>query len=110
VEEIGALRDFVLDNLYVGSQNALFGMGFWMCSIVDIRMVSLVVALCTNKVHGFSHNYPFWQIADARDTPRPIAVGSGNLPKRLLSYLRVSRSCPYEAMVLADHRATQQDI
>jgi hypothetical protein len=36
------LERFVLDNLHMGSQDALFGMDFWMCSIVDIRMVSLV--------------------------------------------------------------------
>jgi hypothetical protein len=44
VEDISVLRDFVLDNLHMGSQDALFGMGFWMCSIVDIRMVSLGLA------------------------------------------------------------------
>jgi hypothetical protein len=42
VEEIGALRDFVLDNLYMGGQDALFGMGFWMCSIVDRRIGAAV--------------------------------------------------------------------
>jgi len=39
VEEM--VRDFVLDNLHMGSQDALFGMGFW---IIDIRMVSLGLA------------------------------------------------------------------
>jgi hypothetical protein len=39
-----ALSGTVLDILYMGNENALFGMAFWMCSIVDIRIVALFVA------------------------------------------------------------------
>jgi uncharacterized membrane protein YhfC len=39
VEGSEALSGTVLDILYMGNENALFGMGFWMCSIVDIRIV-----------------------------------------------------------------------
>jgi hypothetical protein len=59
VEEIGALRDFVLDNLYMGGQDALFGMGFWMCSIHDIRIGALLLAWSMARhawiLHGLSH-------------------------------------------------------
>jgi hypothetical protein len=100
VEEIGALRDFVLDNLHMGSQEALFNMGFWMCSIVDLRMVSSVSSRCTAKrcmgqpqgsVLGDFGGQPQGSVLEdfggqqGRDTPGPIAVGSGNLPKSLLS-------------------------
>jgi hypothetical protein len=44
VEGSKALSGTVLDILYMGNENALFGMGFWMCSIVDIRIVALLVA------------------------------------------------------------------
>jgi hypothetical protein len=89
VEEIGALRDFVLYNLYMGRPRRALRDGFWMCSIVDIRIGALLLAWSMARhawiLHGFSHNEPLWQIAEGRDTPRPIAVGSENLPKRPLS-------------------------
>jgi hypothetical protein len=44
VEGSEALSGTVLDILYMGNENALFGMAFWMCSIVDIRIVALFVA------------------------------------------------------------------
>ena len=44
VEGSEALSGTVLDILYMGNENALFGMAFWMCSIVDIRIVALIVA------------------------------------------------------------------
>jgi hypothetical protein len=44
VEGSEALSGTVLDVLYMGNENALFGMAFWMCSIVDIRIVALIVA------------------------------------------------------------------
>jgi hypothetical protein len=44
VEGSKALSRTVLDVLYMGNKNALFGMAFWMCSIVDIRIVALIVA------------------------------------------------------------------
>ena len=59
VEEIGALRDFVLDNLYMGSQNALFGMGFWMCSIVDIR-IGAALGLVDGLVDGQTRMDSAW--------------------------------------------------
>jgi hypothetical protein len=83
VEEIGALRDFVLDNLHMGSQEALFNMGFWMCSIVDIRMVSSVSSRCTAKrCMDSATKIRSGSLSRAKTHPRPVAVGSGNLPKR----------------------------
>jgi hypothetical protein len=44
VKRSEALSGTVLDILYMGNEDALFGMAFWMCSIVDIRIVALIVA------------------------------------------------------------------
>jgi hypothetical protein len=44
VEGSKALSGTVLDILYMRNENALFGVGFWMCSIVDIRIVTLLLA------------------------------------------------------------------
>jgi hypothetical protein len=101
VEKIGVLRDFVLDNLHMRSQDALFNMGFWMCSIVDIRMVSSVLSRCTAKRRRSSHKTPFWKINTGRVTPRPIAVGSRNLPKRSRTWAFLEAAL--EVVVLAEH-------
>jgi len=44
VEGSEALSATLMDILYMGNENGLFGMAFWMCSIVDIRIVALFVA------------------------------------------------------------------
>jgi hypothetical protein len=44
VEGSEAVSGTVLDVLYMGNKNALFRVRFWMCSIVDIRILPLLVA------------------------------------------------------------------